>query len=120
LDIGVVDSVKSPHQAIEEIVDNKLTKEIVEISNVTMGGMQGEMLVYSCSAPLPEGIQGRGLSCSPHNTPSDPYHALQINIIAYFSNGNQLWSVDSGWSESKAEQQKADFDHILQTFKIPD
>ena len=119
--IFVVNSYKSAHEAIEGIVNNKLTKEIIEISNVTMAGMQGEMLVYSYPAPLPEAGQ-LGWSCSPRkiNHPDNPNDVLQIDRIAYFSNGSQLWSVEIGWSESKVNQFKADFDHILQTFKILD
>ena len=118
-EIIVDDSNKTAHEAIEEIANNTLKKEIIEISSVTMAGMQGEMLVYSYPAqPLPDAQLG--LSCSPRkiNYPDNPNNVLEIDRIAYFSNGNQLWSVEIGWSESKTEQQKADFDHILQTFKI--
>ncbi len=60
------------------------------------------------------------MGCSPRkiNHPDNPNNVLEIDRIAYFSNGSQLWSVEIGWSESKADQAKADFDHILQTFKI--
>ena len=116
--IRVQDSWKSAHEAIEGIVNNTLEKEIIEISNVTMAGMQGEMLVYSHHAPKVS--DQFGWSCSPRkiNHPDNPNNVLWIDRIAYFSSGNKLWSVEIGWSESKAEQQKADFDHILQTFKI--
>jgi hypothetical protein len=119
IDLRVESSNKSSHEAIEEIVNNKLTKEIIERSNVTMAGMQGEMLVYSFKASLPERNQ-LGWSCAPRkiNTPSDPNNVFEIDRIAYFSDGNHLWWVESGWSESKAEQQKADLDHIFRTFKI--
>ena len=50
--------------------------------------------------------------------PANADTILKIDRIAYFSNSSQLWSVEIGWSESKTEQQKADFDNILQTFKI--
>jgi hypothetical protein len=119
--IGVEYVNKSADEAIQKIVNNKLKKEIEEISNVTMAGMQGEMLVYSYQAqPLPDAQLG--LSCSPRkiNHPDNPNDVLQIDRIAYFSDGDQLWSVEIGWSQSKTEQQKADFEHILQTFKILD
>ena len=115
--LGVEYSNKSADEAIEEIVNNKLKKEIVEISNVTMAGMQGEMLVYSYHEVMPE-INPKGWSCSVPPAPANADTILKIDRIAYFSNSSQLWSVEIGWSESKAEQQKADFDHILQTFKI--
>ena len=116
-DIGIEYSKKSAHEAIEEIVNNKLKKEITEISNVTMAGMQGEILVYSYHDVMPE-IPHRGWSCSVPSAPANADTILQIDRIAYFSNGTQLWSIEIGTSESKTEQQKADFDHILQTFKI--
>jgi len=120
-EIIVADSNKTAHEAIEEIANNTLKKEIIEISSVTIAGMQGEMLVYSYPAPLPELPPG-GWSCSHRKvtSSSNPNIVLQIDRIAYFSDGDKLWSIEIGWSESKTEQQKADFDHILQTFKILD
>jgi hypothetical protein len=117
--IGVEDSNKSAHEAISEIIENKLNKEIIENSNVTMAGMQGEMLVYTYHAQQ-QVDNSSGLSCSHREItqPSDPNNVFETDRIAYFSDGKRLWSVEIGWSESKAEQQKADFDHILQTFKI--
>jgi hypothetical protein len=89
--IGFEDSNKSADEAIEEIVNNKLRKQIIEISSITMAGMPGEMLVYSYPAqPLPDAQIG--FSCSPRkiNHPDKPYNVLKIDRIAYFSNGNQL------------------------------
>jgi hypothetical protein len=119
--IRVGDSYKSANEAIQEIVNNPLKKQIIEISSVTMAGMPGEMLVYSYPVqPLPDAQLG--LSCSPRkiNHPDNPYNVLNIDRIAYFSSGNKIWGVEIGWSESKADQAKADFDHILLTFKILD
>jgi hypothetical protein len=115
----VEDKSLSAQEAITDIESNLLEKEILEKETITMAGMQGEMLVYSYKASLPSAPPG-GIGCSPRKIPAveDPDKIRRIVRTAYFSNGKQLWSMEIGTSESKAEQFKADFEHILQTFKI--
>ena len=88
--IRVGDSYKSANEAIQEIVNNPLKKQIIEISSVAMAGMQGEMLVYSYHEVMPE-INPKGWSCSVPPAPANADTILKIDRIAYFSNSSQLW-----------------------------
>ena len=106
----------TPKEAIEAIITDSLTKEIIERTTVTMAGLPGELLVYSYPGWVTDGPSGI-LSCSSSHSKVDKA-PIRVNRVAYFDDGSKIWMIEIESAERKAEQAKADFDHILQTFKI--
>jgi hypothetical protein len=108
----------NPKEIIQVIITDTLPKEIIERSTVTMAGLQGELLVYSFSGDVKDAPSGFW-SCSPSRKRVNPDEPLvRVSRVAYFDDGDKIWRIEVESAERKAEQAKADFEHILQTFKI--
>lgn len=79
--------------------------ELLERSLVSVAGFSAEQVVYiDTLLPFPSG--------------SGEDQPLQITRAVYFNDGNSLWIIESKSEVGMADQVKADYEHILQTFKI--
>lgn len=110
----------NPEESIAEIIAGLPSEYITEKSTVTMGGIQGELLRYSYRDPGTD--QPRYFwSCSPSlKRLNTDLPLIRIRIVAYFDDGDRMWRIEVDTTEKKADQAKADFEHIIQTFKILD
>lgn len=72
--------------------------KLLERSAVTVDGIQGELIAYQTNEII------------------GPPVVYMANV--YFDYGEFTWSFDAGADLDLAETVRADFDHVLQTFKI--
>jgi hypothetical protein len=79
---------------------------LIERSLVNVAGFSGEQVIYTNDTllPFPSG--------SGEDRPIKVYRAV------YFKDGTSLWSIESESEAGMSDRVKADFEHILQTFKI--
>jgi hypothetical protein len=90
----------------DTLVVGELDEDILERTTININGISGELLVYSHKVGLIERL------------PYESSKIIRINRTLYFDHSGLLWSIIIESDEDKAEQAKADFEHILQTFKI--
>ena len=83
--------------------------QLLERSQVTVSGINGEQIVYSYTE-----IRGVGQ----RKTDEDPY-PMQGRRIYFYSNG-VIWELTLDLLLSEAETANADFEHLLETFQILD
>jgi hypothetical protein len=81
---------------------------LLERSKVIFAGVQSEQIVYSYTYMHIEDVQ---INMHVVKTPT-------IVRIIFFDYHEQIWFISVEAHGSYANQSKADFDHILQTFKI--
>jgi hypothetical protein len=93
---------------IEQIASKEFVKDILERTTININGISGELVVYSSKVGLiPE-------------APLESSEIVRINRTVCFDYGGLIWIIIIESDEDKADQAKADFEHILQTFKILD
>ena len=80
--------------------------DLLERSPVTVAGFAGEKIIYVSNTLLP------------FPSSSVEEQPLQITRAVYFNVGNDVWIIEAQYESDMAERVSADFDHILQTFKI--
>jgi uncharacterized protein YjbK len=95
--------------AIEQIASNELKKDILERSTVIINGIPGELIVYSHKLGVIE-----------ERLPYESSKIIRINRTVYFDHSGLIWGIEIESDEDKAEQAKADFEHLLETFRILD
>ena len=91
-----------------DIVDNAEWEnfELLERLPVTVSGMEGELIAYVVDwfIPIPRG--------------EGPL--LQYHQAVYFDHNGLIWVIEATAEMGMVDQVKADFEHILKTFKIMD
>ena len=81
---------------------------LLERSTITVAGVQAELIVYIREADLiPE-------------APASSLDIMKVTRVVYFDHNNLIWRIRIQSDEDRADQAKADFEHILETFKILD
>jgi len=79
--------------------------KLLERSSIQVVGVNGQRIVYSwASIPARHGIAG------------EPIPSLAREV--YFYQDGQLWNISISSDELTTEAAKADFEHVLRTFKI--
>lgn len=91
----------------EDYIENRLSREarwehfkLLERSPVTVSGVEGEMIVYVVDWFLPR-----------------PQEVKYIKSV-YFDYDGLIWNIEGEAEMEMVDQMKADFDYILETFKI--
>jgi hypothetical protein len=84
----------------------ELNRDILERSTIIINGIPAELIVYSHKVGFIERL------------PYESSKIIRINRTVYFDHNGLLWSIAIESDEDKAEQARADFEHLLQTFKI--
>jgi len=78
--------------------------KLLERSPLTVSGVEGEMIVYLVDKLMPIPVE-------------DGKNLLYVRAV-YFDYQNLTWEIEAKCNQDIQEQVKADFDHIIQTFKI--
>jgi hypothetical protein len=86
----------------------ELDRDILESSTIIINGIPGELIVYSHRVGLVETL------------PYESSKIVRINRTLFFDHSGLLWSIAIDSDEDKAEQAKADFERLLETFRILD
>jgi hypothetical protein len=111
INITIIDaSEKFPNArvVIEQIASNELKKDILERTTININGIPAELIVYSSKiGMIPE-------------APPKSWEIVRINRTVCFDYSGLIWVIIIESDEDKADQAKADFEHLLQTFKILD
>ena len=84
----------------------ELIRNILERTTINMNGISGELIVYSHRVGFVETL------------PYESSKIVRINRTLFFDHSGLLWSIAIESDEDKAEQAKADFEHLLETFQI--
>jgi hypothetical protein len=93
---------------IEQIASKEFVKDILERTTININGISGELVVYSSKVGLiPE-------------APLESSEIVRINRTVCFDYGGLIWIIIIESDEDKADQAKADFEHLLETFRILD
>jgi hypothetical protein len=79
---------------------------LLERSPVTVAGFSGEKIIYISNTLLP------------FPSSSGEEQPLQTTKAIYFNVGNDVWIIEAQYESDMEERVSAEFDHILQTFKI--
>jgi len=82
--------------------------ELLERTAVTVSGIQGELIAYYIDWLLPV----------PKQEGDEPL--LRYKVEVYFDYAELKWDMKAESDMDMAEMVRADFDHVLQTFKILD
>jgi hypothetical protein len=114
---GLVD-VPDAEAALEATIASFATDEhysdfeILDRSPVTIAGVEGEQVIFSYCLfeDIPSDSEG----------PSLKLPATFIVRCAYFDHDNFIWEIFLQSTEGIAEEDGAHFEHILETFAIPD
>ena len=78
--------------------------ELLERRPLTVSGVEGELLVF---------VEDWGMILAVQDTPK-----LRYARWAYFDYGGLVWKIEASAEEELADRVMADFEHILETFKI--
>jgi hypothetical protein len=81
--------------------------ELLERSPVEVAGIEGEMIVYLVDNILPIIFK-------------ENLGRLEYHRVVYFDYNGLIWEMEAQCNQEMANQVNADFDHIVQTFKILD
>jgi hypothetical protein len=113
IDIFVYDARDRGGTAISDL-ENKLKSpayrdvKILDRSSIKVNGITGEQVSYMDTAII---------DFQP--IPGEEIPAKYVRMV-YFDYGNLVWNFEVGSEASMDEQVKADFEHVLSTFKILD
>ena len=101
-------------ETVSQITEGFNVVQTLERSSVTIGdGITGEQLVYS----FDEGSSRMPMLDAPQKGRPKYGPLIQTGRSVYFNYGEFAWFIDM-YSYTDEEQTKADFEHVLQTFKI--
>jgi hypothetical protein len=125
---GVSDQHPNAKAAVEALISYwGESIKLLERSAVTVAGIPGEQIVYShkppmiMRAPLKLILFTISPDWNARYTRRNPQESeLRITREVYFNYDGLIWNIQIDSDESVAEQAKADFEHLLKTFKILD
>jgi hypothetical protein len=101
----MVDTSRERLELTLEKEENWRNFKLLERSAVVVSGVEGEMIVY-----LTDKL---GMFNAGENTKN-----LEYGKVIYFDHNGLIWEMKASCDQNMSEQVKADFDHIIQTFKI--
>ncbi|MBI4304280.1 MAG: hypothetical protein HY665_08105 [Chloroflexi bacterium] len=101
---------------ISDLMEYFKVAQVLERSSANVSGIVGELVVStvdirSASPPSPDS--------DPRGTPKGS-QLIDIVRSVYFDYGGLIWKISMRSYEKVAEEGRADFEHVLKTFKILD
>jgi hypothetical protein len=113
-DINVNDARTLLEQDIMRLDKDFKVSKVLERSPISVDGITGELVVstYDLNSrrmPLPDG----GLKGEPQKP-----NLIEISRNTYFDQGGLVWMISMTSTEEVAEETRADFAHLIKTFKI--